>query len=176
MVYIVQKDEPVLREIAQTVVIKDLQSPKIKKILADMKSALDSQDDGVAIAAPQIAVPLRIFLLSPRITKSLEKKGNLKDPIPLVYINPVITKKSKDKKLMEEGCLSVRYLYGKIRRSSKVTLESYDETGKKHVRGASGLLAQIFQHETDHLDGILFIDNAKDLVDLPPETLKEHAH
>ena len=70
---------------------------------------------------------------------------------------------------MEEGCLSVRYLYGKIRRSKKITMKAYNENGKIFQRGASGLLAQIFQHENDHLDGKLFIDKAKDIEDLPPE-------
>lgn len=169
MVVIVQKDDPVLREMAQTVPLKDIGSAKLNKILADMKEALDSQDDGVAIAAPQIGVPLRIFLLATKTAKHLEKENQMKEKLPLVYINPEITKRSKDRKLMEEGCLSVRYLYGKIRRSSKVNLEAIDEKGQKFSRGASGLLAQIYQHETDHLDGVLFIDNAKDLVDLPPE-------
>jgi peptide deformylase len=169
MVYIVQKDDPVLREVAQTIPVKEITSAKIKTILSDMKTALDSQEDGVAIAAPQIGQPLRIFRLSHVTAKQIEKKQDLKEPLPLVYINPIITKRSKDRKLMEEGCLSVRYLYGKIRRSSKVSIEAYDESGNKFSRGASGLLAQIYQHETDHLDGILFIDNAKDVVDLPPE-------
>jgi peptide deformylase len=67
---------------------------------------------------------------------------------------------------MEEGCLSVRYLYGKVSRGVKVTVEAYDETGKKFSKGGSGLIAQIYQHETDHLNGTLFIDKAKDLVEL----------
>jgi peptide deformylase len=154
---------------AQTVPLKDIGSAKLNKILADMKEALDAQEDGVAIAAPQIGVPLRIFLVAEETAKQIAKKAQMKEPLPLVYINPTISKRSKDKKLMEEGCLSVRYLYGKIRRSSKVSIEATDEKGEKFTRGASGLLAQIYQHETDHLDGILFIDNAKDLVDLPPE-------
>ena len=172
MVNIVQKNDPVLREIAQTVSLKDIESPQIKKIIEDMRLALLSQDDGVAIAAPQIGVPLRIFLLAPKTAKHLEKEYELKEKLPLVYINPEITKRSRDRKLMDEGCLSVRYLYGKIRRSSKVSLDAWNEKGERVSRGASGLLAQIYQHETDHLDGILFIDNAKDLVDLPPEKRK----
>jgi peptide deformylase len=59
--------------------------------------------------------------------------------------------------------LSVRWLYGNTHRSKKATVTAYDEEVKKFTRGASGLLAQIFQHETDHLKGILFIDHAKDI-------------
>ena len=77
---------------------------------------------------------------------------------------------------MTEGCLSVRYLYGKIRRASRATITAYDENGQKIERGASGLLAQIFQHEVDHLNGILFTDHAKDLRDIPPEKQHNHSH
>ena len=69
----------------------------------------------------------------------------------------------KDKKFMDEGCLSVRPFYGKVRRATKATVEAYNEEGKKFTFGGSGLLANIFQHEIDHLDGILFIDKAKDI-------------
>ena len=64
---------------------------------------------------------------------------------------------------MPEGCLSVRWLYGRTLRYTKASIEAYDKKGKKFSRGASGLLAQIFQHETDHLKGILFIDHAEDI-------------
>lgn len=138
-----------------------------------MKTALLSQDDGVAIAAPQIGVSYRIFVISGRAF-DIEKgdyEENKENPIApdIVCINPTITRLSRDKEYMDEGCLSVRYLYGKVKRSTKATLEAYDENGKKFTRGGSGLLAQIFQHETDHLDGVLFIDKAKDIVDLPPK-------
>ena len=74
---------------------------------------------------------------------------------------------------MPEGCLSVRWLYGNTFRSKKATITAYDGNGKKFTRGASGLLAQIFQHETDHLGGILFIDHAKDIKEeLPPIAYK----
>lgn len=181
---ILQKSEPVLRKISENIPLKDIKSPKIQKILREMKEALDSQDDGVAIAAPQIGYSLRIFLVSRKVSTimeeetdgktkeenfSKEEKKNNKD---LVFINPLIKKISKEKMLVEEGCLSVRYLYGKVNRATKVKIEAYDENGKKFERGGSGLLAQIFQHETDHLDGVLFIDKATDLEDLPPEKLK----
>ncbi len=64
---------------------------------------------------------------------------------------------------MNEGCLSVRPLYGKTRRANIVTLKATDADGKHFEITASGLVAQIFQHETDHLNGILFIDHAKNI-------------
>ena len=73
----------------------------------------------------------------------------------------------------EEGCLSVRWLYGKVVRSSRVTLHAYSEKGEKIERGASGLLAQIFQHEVDHLNGILFIDKAKEVWEMSEQEIAE---
>ncbi|MCE9517688.1 peptide deformylase [Candidatus Nomurabacteria bacterium] len=169
MIEIVQNGHPVLRQIAEEVPVESITKPKIHKVLADMKKALHAQDDGVAIAAPQIAVALRIFVVSGRIFNSDFMRGqktihNEKEIHPdLVFINPVFKKISKDRKLMDEGCLSVRPIYGKVRRATKATIEAYDEHGNKFIKEGTGLLAHIFQHETDHLDGILFIDKAKDL-------------
>lgn len=182
---ILQKEEKILRQIAEEVRINEIKTVKIKKILKEMSRALKSQSDGVAIAAPQIGYPLRIFVVSGKIlaTAFLERgvsQGQIQTPSlrlksehsPLVggekikdmiFINPKISKLSREKEWMPEGCLSVRPLYGKTFRSKKATITAYDENGKKFTRGASGLFAQIFQHETDHLNGILFIDHAKDI-------------
>lgn len=166
---IVQKEDPVLRQKSEEILIGDITSPKIKKVLKEMSDALKSQDDGVAIAAPQIGYSLQIFVVSGKIfdkgfmgdENSTEiKKGKTPD---LVFINPKISKLSREKNWVPEGCLSVRWLYGKTYRSKKATVTAYDENGKKFVRGGSGLLAQIFQHETEHLNGTLFIDHAKEL-------------
>lgn len=171
MVHIVQQGDPVLREVAQTIPVKDITSDKIKKIIKDMKEALSTQKDGVALAAPQIGLPLRIFVVSGLILKTAneEKYPSGED---MVFINPEITKLSKKKVELEEGCLSVRWLYGKIKRSERATVRAYDEHGNKVERGASGLLAQVFQHETDHLDGVLFIDRAYDIEEILPEDQK----
>ncbi len=171
---IVQKGDPVLRQVARNIPLTEIKTSKIQKILADMSAAMETQDDGVAIAAPQIGVPLRIFVVSKKVQAYNLGKENLtaddlKDFKDEVYINPEITKLSRQKVRLDEGCLSVRYYYGKVERSEKATVTAYDENGKKFTRGASGLLAQIFQHETDHLNGILFIDKADDLVNVPPE-------
>lgn len=183
MIEIVQNGNPTLRKIAKEVPISDITQTNIKKVLKDMAQALHSQDDGVAIAAPQIGVSLRIFLVSGRIFEEdfirgqkpgeYSKAGNIdstkKYHPDMVFINPVFKKISRDKKMMAEGCLSVRPLYGKVRRATRATIEAYDENGNKFTKSGSGLLAHIFQHETDHLDGILFIDKAKDIHESTPE-------
>lgn len=164
---IVQKDAPVLRKLAKNVPSEDITSPKIQKIIQEMKDALASQDDGVAIAAPQIGYDLRIFVVSGKTFAIMNGEDEKVVKYPdVVFINPVLSKLSRKKVWMEEGCLSVRKVYGKVRRSEKATVTAYDQTGKKITRGASGLLAQIFQHETDHLDGVLFIDKAKELEEI----------
>ncbi|KKP85488.1 MAG: hypothetical protein UR88_C0016G0008 [Candidatus Nomurabacteria bacterium GW2011_GWA1_35_8] len=184
---ILQKDKKVLRQKAREIPVREIKTLKVKKILREMSTALRSQSDGVAIAAPQIGYPLRVFVVSGKIfhpdfpkkreerllaeekTKTTDKVESAKLGKDLIFINPKISKLSRDKEWVPEGCLSVRWLYGKTYRSKKATVEAYDEKGKKFVRGASGLLAQIFQHETDHLDGILFIDHARDVKEELPK-------
>lgn len=177
---ILQQKDPVLRKVAHEIRVADIKSKKIQNILKEMSAALKSQDDGVAIAAPQIGYSLKIFVVSGKIFSKdffrdgapltdspVDQGGKIKD---LVFINPKISKLSRAKEWLPEGCLSVRWLYGLSYRSKKATVTAYDENGKKFTRGASGLLAQIFQHETDHLEGILFIDHAKDIKeDLPAQ-------
>ncbi|HBB43836.1 MAG: hypothetical protein UW27_C0004G0032 [Parcubacteria group bacterium GW2011_GWA1_44_13] len=191
MVKIVQKEDPVLREVAESVNPKDFGSPRLKKILEDMVTALEKEEDGVAIAAPQIGIPLRIFVVSHRAFEyedvedehedeldsihsdyvSLAKPPLHKKPMrsDMVFINPVITKLSRKKKWVPEGCLSVRWLYGEVSRADKATVRAYDQNGKAFTWGGSGLLAQIFQHETDHLNGALFIDTARNVEKITAE-------
>ena len=162
------EENGVLRQDANIVPISEITSPKIKKILKEMSDALRSQDDGVALAAPQIGYSLQIFIVSGKIFDKDFIRGDKlppEKPVPkdLVFINPKISKLSRDKEWLPEGCLSVRWLYGEVFRSKKATVAAHDENGKKFTRGASGLLAQIFQHETDHLKGVLFTDIAKDV-------------
>lgn len=175
MVIIVQSEDKVLRKISKEIPISSIKKPKMQKIIAEMNSALDSQYDGVAIAAPQIGVSLRLFIVSGRIfdenfirgeKPNKETDQNKKREPNIVFINPIFKKISKDKKLMVEGCLSVRPLYGKVRRATRAIIEAYDEHGNKFTKDGSGLLAHIFQHEIDHLEGVLFIDKAKDLQEI----------
>lgn len=165
MVKIVQKDDEVLRKVAEEIKKEEFGSVTLGETLDNMRRALKTQEDGVALAAPQIGISKRIFIVSPKAFSEGEERQ-------YVFINPVITKRSLDKKLMEEGCLSVRWWYGKIRRASRVTVKAQDETGKEFTMKGKGLIAQIFQHEIDHLDGILFTDNAKELQELKPKDEK----
>lgn len=178
---ITQEGAPVLRAKAQSVKISDIPSKNIHTILERMSAELSRHDDGVAIAAPQIGESVRIFIVSRRVF-ALDKDGKLPEEgspealhMPkndLVCINPKIIRTSKKRHWVPEGCLSVRWKYGEMLRAEKTTIEAYDEHGKKFTRGGSGLLSQIFQHETDHLDGILFIDRARNVELILPEELE----
>ena len=172
MTEIVQANSPVLRETARSVPLEDISSSRIQGIISDMKLAMAKQKDGIAIAAPQIGQALRIFVVSDYLL-SLADKTYKGDGTDLVFINPEIVKSSREKKEVEEGCLSVRWYYGKVKRSTKVTIRAYNEKGVKVERGARGLLAQIFQHECDHLNGILFTDKAKEVWEMSDEEKKE---
>lgn len=177
---IVQDGDPVLRAVAAPVALADISSKEIRDVLARMNKALDKEHDGVAIAAPQIGVSLRIFIVSRKAfaiddeERTGEKPSVLNMPERnMIVINPEIIKLSKRKVTVPEGCLSVRWMYGNTHRHEKALIRGYDEHGKAFTYGGSGLLAQIFQHEIDHLNGILFSDHATDLEPLSNKEIAE---
>ena len=104
-------------------------------------------EDGVGIAAPQVGIPLRVIVV-------------LEGRTPRVYCNPVVTTQSTKTKIDTEGCLSVPNIIGIVTRAKNVSIRALDIRGKPVERRARDLTARIFQHEVDHLDGILFIDRA----------------
>lgn len=160
MAKLVPESHTALHSIADEVTADEFANGDVKKLIKKMRDALRTYNVdgfvGVAIAAPQIGVGKRVFLVED------QNKDRDDDAIPtLVAINPRIIKYSKKSSIVGEGCLSLPDNYGAVKRSSQVTMRALDEDGNEYERGASGLLAQIFQHECDHLDGILFIDRAE---------------
>lgn len=148
-----------------------------------MKDTLKSTPDGVGLAAPQIGVSLRVFIVSDeseeidKIKKRRweEKHGNTyqKKEKPYenrewkyyVFINPTVKNISQKKVEDAEGCLSVPGIYGTVKRQEKITVEAYNEQGEKFTRGASNFFARVLQHELDHLEGTLFIDKREKLLE-----------
>lgn len=181
---IVQKEHDILRKTAKAVPIEEIKSRKIETIIRRMQKALNNEEDGIAIAAPQIGESLRIFVVSKRIfeiieeieknktskREKLDEFEKIEEKKDLIFINPEILKSSKKKMRLEEGCLSVRWLYGKVERSEKTLVKAYDQEGKIFTLGGVGLLSQVFQHEIDHLNGILFIDKTKHLEEILPKS------
>jgi len=113
------------------------------------------EGQGIGLAAPQIGELKRIIVVHPIEERTADEKISKR---PQVFINPRITKKSKETEIGEEGCLSFPGLFLKIKRVKAVEIEALNEKGEKIQVRAEGLPARIFQHEIDHLDGILFID------------------
>jgi len=158
MAKLVPENHTALHSIAEEVTPEDFTNGTVAKIVKDLRAAIKTYDvDGyaaVAIAAPQIGIAKRMFLV--------EDQSDREDHLPtIIAINPKITKLSKKTHELSEGCLSVRDTYGVVMRHKNVTMVATDENGEDYERGAGGLLAQIFQHECDHLDGILFKDRAE---------------
>lgn len=172
-----EHDNPALREIAHEIPLSDIGSTRIQKLIADMKTLLAKEEYGVALAASQVGEPVRLFIVSgkalARDSRNAPDEPEKNDERPAmpdqVYINPVVLKMSRMKKEKHEGCLSVRGKWGIVPRAEKTMLSAYDEHGEKSTRGASGFLAHVFQHEMDHLDGILYTDKAVSIYDDKPK-------
>lgn len=139
---------------------EEILSFQTQSLARDMHDTLAESKNGVALAAPQVAASKRLFIISPIV---FEMEENLDKEIQTVLINPKIIWASKDKKKMEEGCLSIPGVTGFVKRSTRVKIEAQDMDGNIFSLEGKGLLAQIFQHEIDHLDGILFDTKATDL-------------
>lgn len=157
---IVTEGDPVLRGKAHEVSKSIFGTAELADIVARMSASLRTTHNGVAIAAPQIGIPHRIFVVAGFVIAGHPR--NPEDP-DVAFINPKLVRKSQKKEPMEEGCLSVPGMYGMIVRSLKASVKAQDMSGKKFEYHGTGLLAQIFQHECDHLEGILFIDTATGL-------------
>ncbi len=135
---------PILKTVATTVDPTAISSKEIQRLITDMIETMHAAQ-GIGIAAPQVNVSLRIAIINER-------------PRPFAIINPKIVRKSLRSETTEEGCLSIPGVFGTVRRPRSVTVAFLDERGSQQTRQASGLLARVFQHEIDHLNGVLFID------------------
>lgn len=116
----------------------------LKKFIPEFTKTMQEKE-GIGLAAPQVGKSIRLITIQ-------TKNG------PKTFINPKITSKSFKKKIAEEGCLSLPKIFGKVKRSTKISVKFQDQDGNKHKLTAQGLYARVLQHEIDHLDGILFID------------------
>jgi peptide deformylase len=127
----------------------------LRQIIDDMIETM-YEADGVGLAAPQVGVLKRLIVLdcNPRE----DEEGNPLPRNPLAVINPVIVERSDEKILWEEGCLSVPEYNDEVERSARCTVKGLDRNGQEMTIEAEGLLSVCFQHEIDHLEGVLFVD------------------
>lgn len=176
-----EHDNPALREKSHDIPLNEISNAYTKKLISEMKALLAKEEYGVALAASQIGEPVRIFIISGRALardsrNAPDEPEQKEEQAPLpdeVYINPVMLKMSRKKKDKHEGCLSIRGKWGEVPRAEKASVRAYDETGREFTRGASGFVAHVFQHEMDHLDGILYTDKATKMYDEPKETKRD---
>lgn len=151
---VLSSNNPILRKKSKPVAKID---KKVKDLIKDLKDTLATQKDpeGVGLAAPQIGKNLRVFaakykkferiVINPEIVRVEENKNTS-------------AKKAAEREILE-GCLSLPYYYGPLKRVEKVTIKYMDESGKSITETFEGFHAQIIMHEIDHLEGILFIDH-----------------
>jgi peptide deformylase len=159
---IVTVGDPVLRERARELTPAQLRSPEVQRLIDDLIDTKRAAN-GAGIAANQIGETLRVAIVE-------VEPGNPRYPykpaVPLtVIVNPRIEPLGEDTGEINEGCLSVPGLRGTVDRHMRVRVRYLDREGTEHVEERGGLTAGTFQHEVDHLDGILFLDRVRD-----PET------
>lgn len=149
---------PILRQVAEAIPVSAIRSPEIQRLIDDMVETL-REHDGAGLAAPQVHVSKRLCVIevqqNPRYPDAPE--------IPLaIYINPVWTSLTEEIEEDWEGCLSVPDMRGKVPRYTAVRLEAYGRDAKKVNLVAKEFQARVIQHETDHLEGKVYLDRMRD--------------
>ncbi len=149
--------DPVLRERAREVSAEELATPQVQRLIDDMIDTKRAAH-GAGIAAPQVGEPVRIAIAE---VEPGNPRYPYKPPIPLtVFVNPVIEPLGDELAIINEGCLSVPGMRGEVSRQVNIRLRYLDRDGVEREEVRRGLTAGTFQHEVDHLDGILFVDRA----------------
>jgi len=163
-----KKEEKFLRQKTADFDFNEFGKKEISELLKTMRGIM-TEAQGIGLSANQLGLNLRFFVarISDKPLKRDENSKSIK-PSPdemkfYAIFNPEIIKLSKEKILAEEGCLSVPGVYGLVERPAKITITGRDENDEKIKIKASDILARVFQHEFDHLNGILFIDKASNI-------------
>lgn len=149
-----KKDEKILRRKTEDFDFKKFNRREINDLLARMRQAMH-RAQGIGLSANQIGLNFKLF-----VAEVIGPNGRSKF---YAVFNPKIEKARPEKVASSEGCLSVPQSYGEVERPAQIVLSGYDKNGKPIKIKAWGLLARVFQHEIDHLNGILFTDKAKNL-------------
>ena len=150
---------PVLRERAREVTREELATPEVQRLIDDMVETMRAAN-GAGLAANQVHETLRIAVVEVRAGNP---RYPYKPPVPLtVIVNPEIEPLDDETAEINEGCLSVPDLRGTVDRHVNVRVRYLDRDGNEHEEVRRGLTAGTFQHEVDHLDGVLFLDRVRD--------------
>ena len=151
---------PLLRQKSLSVPPQDITSPAMQQLLEDMLETMHAAN-GIGIAAPQIGILKRVALVG--IEEDNPRYKNAPPYDLITVINPVIHVLGNSKQRFEERCLSVPGLSGEVERPDHIRVDYLDAEGKEQSIQAKGLPATVFQHEIDHLDGILYVERIKNL-------------
>ncbi len=144
--------QPVLRKVAEDI---DFEAyPNLKELIDNMFETL-RRSEGVGLAAPQVGLPIRLFIID--LDAISEDEPQYKGYFH-TFINPEILEESEETTSMSEGCLSIPGINESVKRPAKVLVNYLDEKGEEQERWLEGFEARVFQHEYDHLDGKLFVD------------------
>jgi peptide deformylase len=156
---------PVLRARAKAIAPGDIKSPRIQHLIDDMFETM-REYQGVGLAAPQVHVPLRLFVAGfspePGLEPDEDEEDRDQERVPLMaLVNPEITPVGSAIDEDWEGCLSIPDIRGKVPRAREIQVKAYDRNARRVDIRARGFTARVIQHETDHLDGVLFFDRMK---------------
>jgi peptide deformylase len=152
---------PVLRAPARALHPSEIRSPKVQQLIDDMFETM-REYQGIGLAAPQVHEGLRLFVAGVAGEPDEDDEGRDEEDVPLMaLINPEITPIGKEVVEDWEGCLSIPDIRGRVPRARQISVRAYNRQGKKIEIGASGFTARVIQHETDHLDGVLFFDRMR---------------
>lgn len=158
MIKILERDDPLLRQVAEPIHSEEFHALWLKKLVNDLLAVM-KEKGAVGVAAPQIGVSKRVLVFGTNY--STRRKPVI--PIPeTILINPVLTLLTENKDYGYEGCLNSGGFLGLVPRASEIEYSGYSQDGQLITKKASGLEARILQHEVDHLDGILFFDRVED--------------
>jgi len=149
---------PVLRAKARPIDPGQIGSPQVQQLIDDLFETMHEYQ-GVGLAAPQVHESLRVFVAG--FAPDEEDEDTARGVPMMALINPEITPIGEEIVDDWEGCLSIPDIRGRVPRSRQISVRAYDRRGKRVEIKASGFTARVIQHETDHLDGILFFDRMK---------------
>ena len=157
---IIRMGHPTLREAAKPFPADEIGAPQFLDLVADLKDTLAATGNGIGLAAPQIDVGFRVAVID--IPDPVTRYGPV-TPMPFtVYVNPTISVINETVMGYWEGCLSVPNMMGFVERPQHIKVAYFDENGQPQSIELQGFLATVFQHEFDHLDGVLYVDRLKD--------------
>jgi peptide deformylase len=160
---IIQLGNPELRQ--KSAVVENIHDPEIQKLIDDLLVTV-AQSNGVGIAAPQIAAKKRLFIVASRPNPRYPHAPTME---PTAMINPQIIAHSPEVVKGWEGCLSVPGIRGLVPRYQAIAIAYTDRDGNSHQQELTDFVARIFQHEYDHLDGIVFVDRLESTLDMMTE-------